>query len=486
MPVRTLSERPPPPRPPALSRSRPPPGPLSLWLSLFLPKDDGGDPITAMLLETREHGGTRAPEWSRCERHPVPHAADAIVVRDSDAGKPTGGSRGSDARDDSRDANDSKPDGAQSVVKSSPAPPSTRSEATGIMAVRDSHDADAPATGGSVRDENNTGGSRGNDSRGASDDARDSSRDSSGSTPSTRGAIIAVTSPFSSSSSSPLPPTTNSRRGEIVICVDGLRPRTYYSFRASAVNAQGAGDPGPACRRVRTSAPRPPTWAVGVPNADTLADEDSKVNSEAAGNQGERGSRRTALLLPPPPRAACSGLGACTVGWDEPFSNGAPIDSYEVETVKFASQEIAVEKRGSALKSGSSINSGREEAITTPGAAAAAGEGRPASPQHTTCEGKPDAKQGADPRSSSSSTMALAGVVTLPGVGVAAERRAAREIEQRFTRSVPAHLRHAVIRGLVTGSEYAFRVVAINSAGRGQPGSWTGTVRVADPADLVD
>ncbi|CAN0060625.1 unnamed protein product, partial [Laminaria digitata] len=77
-PVRTLSERPPPPRVPSLPRSRPPPGPLSLWLSLFLPKDDGGDPITAMLLETREHGGTRAPEWSRCERHPVPHATEVV------------------------------------------------------------------------------------------------------------------------------------------------------------------------------------------------------------------------------------------------------------------------------------------------------------------------------------------------------------------------------------------------------------------------
>ncbi|CAM9393737.1 unnamed protein product, partial [Hapterophycus canaliculatus] len=71
-PARTLTQRPAAPSAPALSLERPPPGPLSLWLSLFLPNEDGGDPVTAMLLETRRHGGIQPPEWSRCERHPVP------------------------------------------------------------------------------------------------------------------------------------------------------------------------------------------------------------------------------------------------------------------------------------------------------------------------------------------------------------------------------------------------------------------------------
>ncbi|CAN0450739.1 unnamed protein product, partial [Scytosiphon promiscuus] len=71
--------------------------------------------------------------------------------------------------------------------------------------------------------------------------------------------------------------------------VEGLQPRTYYSFRASAVNARGAGDPGPP-----TSGARP-------------------------------------RLPCSPPRAACSGLGACTVRWEEPFSNGAAVEFYQVE-----------------------------------------------------------------------------------------------------------------------------------------------------------
>lgn len=86
-------------------------------------------------------------------------------------------------------------------------------------------------------------------------------------------------------------------------------------------------------------------------------------------------------------------------------------------------------------------------------------------------------------RRSTSATMASAGGMGLPGL---AAQGAAREVEQRFMRSFPAHLRHAVIRGLVTGGEYAFRVAAINSAGRGKPGPWTGIVRVIDPADEMD
>lgn len=129
---------------------------------------------------------------------------------------------------------------------------------------------------------------------------------------------------------------------------------------------------------------------------------------------------------------------------------------------------------GSANKSDSD-----GEAITTP---AAAGGGGLASPQHT-CEGKPDVKQG-DPGQSASMTMVSAGV-SGPSGGITAEG-AERKVEQRFMRSFPAHLRHAVIRGLVTGGEYAFRVLAINSAGRGEPGPWTEIVRVVDPADEMD
>ena len=53
----------------------------------------------------------------------------------------------------------------------------------------------------------------------------------------------------------------NTARRKIVVRVDDLKPRTYYSFRASAVNTRGAGEPGAPSRRIRT--PTAPSLSSG-------------------------------------------------------------------------------------------------------------------------------------------------------------------------------------------------------------------------------
>ncbi|CAM9465246.1 unnamed protein product, partial [Sphacelaria rigidula] len=174
-PVRTLTTNPGPPPAPRLASSRPPPGPLSLWLSIFLPNDDGGDPVSAVLLETREHSGARAPEWSRYPGAPM---------------------------------------------------------------------------------------------------------------------------------------------RELIVHVDGLKPRTHYSFRASAVNGKGSGDPGPPCRRVRTSLPRPPTWSPIDMKALASANTPKILANIEAKNV------------------------TCSVAWEEPHDNGAPIESYQVECTRLGATVV--------------------------------------------------------------------------------------------------------------------------------------------------
>ncbi|CAM9348828.1 unnamed protein product [Scytosiphon promiscuus] len=369
-PARTLTQRPSAPRAPALSLEHPSPGPLSLWLSLFLPDEDGGDPVTAMLLETRRHGGIQPPEWSRCERHPVP----------SDLATTSGREENSDDR----------------------SPKSTAVYGDG--SVRGASNCSRSVVG-------ELGGSIGQRQLGRGGGVSD-------------GTCMSVASKATACC-------------EVVVLVEGLQPRTYYSFRASAVNARGAGDPGPPCRRVRTAAPRPPSWFLARNDSSAAAAEAEAATTSAATNTSAVETRSTsgarARLPCSPPRAACSGLGACTVRWEEPFSNGAAVEFYEVEGVRIGPKVAHIDVGAACI--------GKEHEDLGKGTGDREDEAK---------------RQQARERSESASM---------------------------FRRSVPSHLRHLVVRGLATGGDYVFRVAGSNTAGLGKPGPWTEVVRVEDPAD---
>lgn len=453
-PARTLTQRPSAPRAPAIAVARPPPGPLLLWLSVFLPEEDGGDPVTAMLLETRRHGGTQPPEWSRCDRYPVPSTLAA---------------------------NEEASNGSTTVTATS-----------------------GSGTGG--RGGGRNGGKYGHRRVGGGGGA------GAGGSPSCRKETACC---------------------EIVVLVDSLTPRTYYSFRASAVNARGAGDPGPPCRRVRTAAPSPPSWGLGheavnpmlaafSPSRGKTAQEfGGKMDSEGAGGGGGDGGVAIAGAHLPcaPPRAACSGLGACTVLWEEPLSNGAVIELYEVEVVRIGPEVIgkgvgatAKEKEGGDVHNDDVNGNDGHDSYPTEAAEAAAAATAPAQEkselnQHMKVDPEDLSSLSAfmpeKPKKEAIGEAAAAEppppppeVVTLPapenagrgrgkggGGGQGGRGEEVREVKQRFTRSVPSHMRHLVVRGLATGSDYVFRVAASNVAGMGEAGPWTQVVGVVDPAD---
>ena len=442
-PVRTLTQRPSAPRAPAVSVGHPPPGPLSLWLSLFLPDEDGGDPVTAMLLETRRHGGTMPPEWSRCDRHQVPSAATDNAKRKA-MGK------------------EEPRNGSATTIATSPDSSGDRPHG-GHHGLRRGGDGRGPGVGGF-----------------------------------------------------PAAARTAKPCCEVVVLVDGLTPRTYYSFRASAVNARGTGDPSPPCRRVRTAAPRPPSWCQQDGVTVNPKQAASPTDSERGGGGGGGGA---------PPRAECSGLGACNVHWDEPFSNGAAVELYEVEVVRLgpevegmvvagadnSSVDTDVDGDGGDCKSGN--DDVRVEEVAAASAAAAVAGAAVDPNQHKSAldtvekdsvvECGEKVQQSRDLSTLSAIVLGKKKtkeadeigeaappppppVVVLPAperVGPGGRGEVVREVMQRFTRSVPSHMRYVVIRGLATGGDYVFRVAASNVAGMGVAGSWTKIVRVVDPAD---
>lgn len=367
-PVWTLTRRPDPPPAPRIAFSRPPPGPLSLWLSIVFPNDDGGDPISAVLLETREHSGARAPEWSRCERHPVlppigdqHHFADSTVSDRADVG------------------------GAASLG--------------------------GGAAGGNSFGWNTLG-------------------ERSGCT------------------------TKCLQTKDVIVRVGGLKPRTHYSFRASAVNGKGAGDPGPPCRRVRTSPPRPPSWSpmetIAYPAKQTLSGAESEDHSVSEGG---------GLVRHAPPRAISCGHGACSVAWEEPFCNGAPIESYEVEFARLGAV-VAVENPVVAPPALATTESRENRSDTSLGF----------QPPIKTMEPPPPQPQP---------------IPQPPRVSVALVESGGepREIMETAVRTVAAHMRVVSIKGLVTHGEYTFRVAGVNVMGRGEAGLWSAIVRIPDPND---
>lgn len=430
-PTRTLTKQPAPPPPPCLAFDDPPPGPLSLWLSVFLPDDDGGDAITAMLLEIREHSNARAPEWGRCERHPVPRSHDA-AHEDSCSGLTAGASGSYSGRWD----------------------------------------------GGS--------GGGGNSTTSGSD------------------SIV-------------LPPTC-----EIIILVGGLKPRTFYSFRSSAVNGKGAGKPGPPCRRVRTSPPRPPTWTptdiASVALSSTVSSSSPEPVDVAmgtavqGGHGGARGAVKTAaqvagVTLPPPPRAIYSGPGRCTVAWDEPFCNGAPIETYQVESARLGAAvevigsvdpEAAGEKEAARSRERKSpINdkdkdkdkdpppppmpqqqqrTGRDRRVipTTPlsrGVLTDASSQRLPSPSAAALDDH-------TPQSQLWPIVPTASPASPAGAAPGAQPR---EVIESRVQTVLAHMRVMVVRQIAHSSEYVFRVAGVNAAGQGEWGPWSELVHVPHP-----
>lgn len=394
-PVRTLTTNPGPPPAPRLASSRPPPGPLSLWLSIFLPNDDGGDPISAVLLETREHSGARAPEWSRCERHSVPL----------------------------------QPGNQQHFIAAS-------GEFEGAIGVGSStiSSMGSGATGGS------------------------SSVSVGGNT------TLGGESGCSTARTDPGAPMR-----ELIVHVDGLKPRTHYSFRASAVNGKGSGDPGPPCRRVRTSLPRPPTWSPidmkALASANTpkiLANIEAKNVSGA--RNGSKSEDDDYGLGPAPPRAILSGHGACSVAWEEPHDNGAPIESYQVECTRLGAV-VDVENLV-------------DIALVVPPVLAAAGDQRIVGEKLSTGFEWPE---GATGESSPQPTVSPPSRTTI--IAPSGHDGQRREEIETVVRTIGATMRVMAIEDLAVHGEYVFRVAGVNAAGRGDLGPWSAIVKIPDPHD---
>lgn len=385
-----------------------------------------------MLVETRRHGGTQPPEWSRRDRHPV---LPTLAANAADEGASSG---------------------------------STRVTATS-----------GSGTGG--RGGSRAGGNHGHRQVGGGGGA------GGGGAPSSRPGTACC---------------------EIVVLVDGLTPRTYYSFRASAVNARGAGDPGPPCRRVRTAAPSPPSWAVGhnvvkPPPPGEKTAQASAGKTESGGPGGGGVATAGTQLTCAPPRAACSGLGACTVLWEEPFSNGSVIELYEVEVVRIGPDVMgkgvgttAKDKEGNDAVHDDNVNgnTGHDSNPTKGRISDRAGEERQPGGLGLMSLSMPEKKQteeAADEAAVAESPPPPPELVSLPIPEREGRRRGGeggrgevvREVKQRFTRSVPSRMRHLVVRGLATRGDYVFRVRASNVAGMGEAGPWTQVVRVVDPAD---
>ena len=393
-----------------------------------------------MLLETRRHGGTQPPEWSRCDRHPVP---PTLAANNADEGASSGS-------------------------------------------------ATLTATSGS-----GSGGSGG----GRVGGNHGHRRAGGGGASSSRKYTACC---------------------EIVVLVEGLTPRTYYSFRASAVNARGAGEPGLPCRRVRTAAARSPSWGLGhnVVNPTLAA---PSLGGEKGGGDGVGGGGvavASTHFACAPPQAVCSGLGACTVRWEEPYSNGSVIEMYEVEVVRIGPEVIG--KGGGAtaeVKEGQDVhdddtnaNSGHDShptdaaTVTAPDEEKAelnedtqgrvvdrgVGEKRPEEGSLPPSMSEKKQKEEATGEATAAETPPPPPeVISVPlpepsgrsGGGDGRREEVVREVKQRFTRSVQSHMRHLVVRGLTTGDDYVFRVRASNAAGMGEAGLWTQVVRVIDPAD---
>lgn len=369
--------------------------------------------MTAILLERRTHGGTRAPDWSCSERYPVLVARSHRELHSSTSRNEVSGGK--------RDSGTGSSGHGHVSVKDCSATDDyvSRSRAAG-------HDYGASDVAGTVAN------------------------------------------------------TIEARA--IAVQVRNLEPRTYYSFRASAVNNQGGSDPGPPCRRIRTPPPRPPSWVLAVADATY---PDSSAAPEATYN-------------PLPPRAVCSGLGACTVIWDEPYCNGAPIESYEVEA-KMLGREVA---QGAGLPMENVLERtslGDKERVNSDLveqnlaiAKGWRGRGESRGERKIPVEGiivdgvtnggnkleelRIDNTDGGN-SCKTASTLVSETVVFLHCEG---KGRVAREVINTFTRKATSNARHVVIRGLTTGGEYAFRVAGVNVAGKGEQGPWTGSVCVVD------
>lgn len=251
--------------------------------------------------------------------------------------------------------------------------------------------------------------------------------------------------------------TTNSTvRSEIIVIVDNLKPRAYYSFRASAINGNGSGEPGPPSRRIRTSPAQPPSWVVTTASSGTL--------------EGGR------------PRAACSGIEACTVLWEEPSSNGARIEPYIVETAMIlgrAQPPGAASIDNQASVEGDSDVSSKGVGKSS-GCAAGAGF-----PQNGSLVKTEPESRGAGPQAVAETATGSMVVVKESLDGQTPMIRQ-HEVIKHLTHVVVSPTRHAVIKGLKTGVEYAFRVVGTNAAGRGKPGPWSEVVQVVDYANDFD
>lgn len=306
-------------------------------LSLNLPDDDGGDSITALLLEKREHGGARLPEWSRCDHYPI------LPTRVPVANEET-------VRRASREHDTGNCGTAHSTVSS-----------------------------------------------------------------------------------------------EIIVVVDNLKPRTYYSFRASAINGNGPGEPGPPSRWIRTSPAQPPSWVV-----------------------------TTGTLVRGRPRATCFGIEACTVLWDEPINNGARIESYVVETAMILGR--AQPSGAASVDDQASVEGGREISRN--------GDGK-SSPQNGLLVKTDPESRGQSPQVVAEMAMGSMVDVKEPPSGQKSVIRQ-HEVIKHLTHVVVSPTRHAVIKGLTTGVEYAFRVTGTNAAGRGKPGPWSEIVQVVDCANGFD
>ncbi|CAM9823212.1 unnamed protein product, partial [Choristocarpus tenellus] len=244
---------------------------------------------------------------------------------------------------------------------------------------------------------------------------------------------------------------------ELEVVVRDLKPKTYYSFRTTAVNRNGSGEPGPPCRRLRTTMPLAPSTV-------------------------------------PPPRVANSAPRSCVVTWKEPLCNGAPLEYYEVEGARLT---VLREGIGGIFTSGDEGNDcgqdfwsitqqvRQSEVAKVTDKVMHKGDDIGSSGDSGCSEVNASGRGGSDSFEVAVSDPLSADQGGIDMVkkernssGMVGESHSILEVDKC---RVSGNIHWVIMKNLVRQGQYAFRVSAANAVGLGKAGPWSNVVQLPDP-----